>query len=193
VGSFGPAPAGPVPQPHPLPTDRVSDRIETQGSDSAYDPGVDFSRYQRFAFSESPEQRLKGEPGSSVGNPFLEAEIQRAIRSELLDRGFLPAPENEADFLVSTHVGARSNTWYSLGSVRYSDDYDNWFNQWSIQGAVIRTHTYRDGTLVIDFVDVQKKALSWHGWTTQPLPPAADAKALIRKAVAEVLDRFPPH
>jgi len=193
VGSFGPAPAAPVPQPRPPSADRVGDKVETRGSDSAYNPGVDFSRYQRFAFSERPEERLEGEPGSSAGNPFLEAEIQRAIRSELLDRGFLPAPEDEADFLVSTHVGSRSKTWYSLGSVRYSDDYDTWFSQWSMRGAVIRMHSFRDGTLVIDFVDVRKKELSWHGWTTRPIPPAVDAKALIRQLVAEVLDQFPPN
>lgn len=194
VGSFGPPPAAPTPQPRPPPPDRPRGKVAKLGSDCAYDPSVDFSRYRRFAFSERPERKLEeGAPGSSAGNPFLDAELQRAIRSDLLGRGFLPVPEAEADFLVSTHVGARSKTWYSLQSVRYSDSYDSWFERWSASGAVIRTHTYRDGTLVIDFVDVPKKKLTWHGWTTQPLPPGDSAKEIIRKAVAEVLDRFPPH
>ena len=182
-----------APEPSPPPTDRVGDRIAVPGSDSAYDPRVDFSRYRRFAFSERPEEKLQRAPGTAVGNPFLEAEVQRAIRLELLDRGFDQDPEAEADFLVTAHVGAQSETWYAIDHTRYSGAYDQWFDRWGTSGAQLRTHTYRDGTLVIDIIDVSGKELSWHGWTTQPIPPAVDAKTLIRKIVAKVLDQFPPH
>jgi hypothetical protein len=182
-----------LPSSPPAPTDRVGDKTATLDSDSAYDPGVDFSLYRRFAFSQQPEEKLEGPPGSSTGNPFLEAQIQREIRFELLRRGFSQAEEEtEADFLVSSHVGARSTTWYSVGATPYSRSYDQWFDRWASHGAHIRPHTYRNGTLVIDIVDMRTKELTWHGWTTQPAPPAADAKELIRKVVAEVLDEFPP-
>jgi hypothetical protein len=189
IGTLG----RPAPETRPSPpVNRVDDNTPVLGSNSAYNPRVDFSRYRRFAFSERPEEKLQGAPGASVGNPFVEAEVQRAIRSELIRRGFIQTPEAEADFLVSAHVGAQSQTWYAIDHTRYSGSYDHWFNRWGTSGAQLRAHTYRDGTLVIDIIDVSRKELTWHGWAIQPIPPATDGKALIRKAVAKVLDQFPP-
>ena len=190
IGTLG----RPAPETRPSPPiNRVADNTAVVDSNSAYNPRVDFSRYRRFAFAEQPEEKLQGPPGSAAGNPFVEAEVQRAIRSELIGRVFRQVSAAEADFLVSVHVGARSQTWYAIDHTRYSGSYDHWFNRWGTSGAQLRSHTYRDGTLVIDIIDVSRKELTWHGWTIQPIPPAADGKAVIRKAVAEVLDQFPPH
>jgi hypothetical protein len=172
--------------------DPVGNKTATLGSDSAYDPNIDFSLYRDFAFAERPEEKLEGPPGSSTGNPFLEAQIQREIRFELLRRGFSQAEVAEADFLVSSHVGARSTTWYSVGPASFSSSYDQWYDRWALQGAHIRPHTFRNGTLVIDIIDMNTKELTWHGWRTDPVPPAADAKELIRSIVTDVLDDFPP-
>jgi hypothetical protein len=181
-----------VPSPPPSSGDRVGDKTAVLGSDSAYDPRVDFSLYRRFAFAERPEEKLKGPPGSSTGNPFLEVQIQREIRFELLRRGFFQAEQAEADFLLSSHVGARSTTWYSVGPATFSGSYDQWYDRWALQGAHIRPHSFRNGTLVIDIIDTNTKELTWHGWRTDPVPPAADAKELIRSIVTDVLDDFPP-
>ena len=185
-------PAAEVPPSSASSGDRVENKTAVLGSDSAYDPRVDFSLYRRFAFSDRPQEKLEGPPGSSTGNPFLEAQIQREIRFELLRRGFFQAEEAEADFLVSSHVGARSTTWYSVGPTSFSSSYDQWYDRWAIQGAHIRPHTFRNGTLVIDIIDMNTKELTWHGWRTDPVPPTADAKKLIRNIVTEVLDEFPP-
>ena len=178
--------------PPPPPRLRDESPPAVAGSDSAYDPSVDFNRYRNFAFAQNPQERLEAPPGAQVGNPFIDQQIQQAIRYELSLRNFYQTAIEEADFLVSLHVGARSQTWYSFRGVTRIDAYDYYFDQWRGLGGAIYAHTYRDGMLVIDLVDSETGKLVWHGWTTQSIGPARDSKEIIRSFVKDILDRFPP-
>jgi hypothetical protein len=66
-----------------------------------FDREVGFSELQTFTWLEpSADQRTTLEGVS----PFLERRLQRAVESELLDRGFVRGSGEEVDFLVTGYV-----------------------------------------------------------------------------------------
>jgi len=159
---------------------------------AAFDPAVAFAPMRRYAFAADPQTRFDAEPGTKVGNPFLEKEIQRAVRSDLGSRGYDLVSADEAEFLVAVHVGARNTTWYSVRMADRVDAYDYYYDQWRGAGAVIRPHTASDGTVVIDFADPKSGDLLWHGWMTESVPPTGDRYELIKRIVNKILAQFPP-
>ena len=65
-----------------------------------FDREAPFREYKTYAWSPaSPQERA----ALQRVNPFLEKRLRRAIDRELASRGFVQAPEDEADFLVSAH------------------------------------------------------------------------------------------
>jgi hypothetical protein len=163
------------------------------GADSAHDPKVDFAPMRTYAFAQNPEDRLKeAAPGESVGNPFLDRQIQLALQAELDERGYLPAEAAKADFLVDLSAAGQSTTWYSFRGFQRMEPYDYYFDLWAGRGGNLRAHTFTDGMLVIDLIDPKNGDLIWHGWSTEPINRFDEDKVVIRRFVKAVLDRFPP-
>jgi len=164
----------------------------SDGADFAYDPTARFEQVRGFAFAQDPGRELSEGRGSDSGNPFVVRAVQREVRYALARAGIDQVDAAQADFLVSVHVGSQSTTWYAVGNVLYERPYREYLGQWSEAGLQTKPYTYVDGTLVIDFIDPRSGRLVWHGWTTEPIPPAKENAAIIKEAVAKVLAQFPP-
>lgn len=178
------------------PTTPSAARLPTgEGSEpgAVFDPKANFHAFRRYAFAQEPKTQLHAAGGGDGSNPFATQQLHRAIRAEMTERGFVQAPVAEADFLVSAHVGSRSTTWYSVRGLEHQDAYDRYFDMWRGRGGRIVPHTYTDKTVVLDFIDPKTGQLIWHGWTTEASPPSTgDDSAVLRAAVKNVLDKFPP-
>lgn len=172
----------------PLPRHAPGDLSD--GADYASDPDFDANAMRTYAFAQDPAAMLKSKPGTNVGDPFMLRQIQREIRYVLADAGRQQVPANEADFLVAVGVGSKSTTWWSLSVPGFTDSYDYYFNQWDRTGVGIQSHTYQDGTLMIDFLDPTDGKLLWHGWTVEDVPISGDENKLLKKAVANVLGQI---
>lgn len=162
----------------------------SDGADYAYDPAADRTAMRRFAFADDPQAQLEGAQPETHGNPFVVRQVQREIRYVLADRGIRQVDAAEADFLISVQVGSTSTTWYSIDDQTVATPYDAYFSAWTMAGGAIASHTYVDGTLVIDFIDPKTKKLVWHGWTTEPVNVNLDDEKLLRSAVEAVLKQF---
>jgi len=162
----------------------------SDGADYAADPDVDVTRMRRYAFAQDPAAMLRGEPGSNQGDPFLLRQIQREIRYVLADRGLQQVAVDEAEFLVAVGVGSKSTTWYGLSVPGFAETYEYYFDQWYRAGVGVTSHTYQDGTLMIDFIDPRDGRLLWHGWTVEPIPLSGDQRTLLRKFVGNVLGQL---
>ncbi len=156
-------------------------------------PDAEFSRYATYAWvSEGPLSGGAAGPGSeSYVSPTDEALIRRAVDAELAARGYRRAPPNEADLIVGFEVGSQEKvvqrqvpgrTTVYGGSYRYGD----WY-----RSAPIRTETYTEGTLSLEFFERASKQAVWVGWASKRLTGSADREALIQDAVARILKPFP--
>ena len=162
----------------------------SDGADFAFDPSVDLSSYKTYAFAQDPLAELQQGSQTPGGNAFVERQVQREVRYQLANAGFGQVDPEEADFLVSVHVGSRSTTWYSVSSHTYDRPYDDYFAQWQTLGMHVRRHSYVDGTLVIDLIDRRTEKLIWHGWTTEPLPIGQTPEEIIKQAVKNVVAQY---
>jgi hypothetical protein len=161
------------------------------GADFSADPRRDLSKLKRYAFAEDPAERLEpGAESSPHSDPFVEKQIQREVRYFLADISVYQVAAEEADFLVSIQVGARTSTWFTVNNRLYSHGYDATMAQWSNMGGVVNTHQYFDGMLIIDLIDPESGDLIWHGWTTEPMTLSDDRDAVIKRAVKSVLSQF---
>jgi hypothetical protein len=158
------------------------------------DPKADFTQYKKFAFAQNPAKTMaEGAPGQYVGSPFLDAEIQRAIRYELMDWGYLPVDEKDADVLISSHVGSQSRSYYVIDYVTYDVPYEALMSRWTYSaGAIITPAIYKRGTLVIDVVDRHSTNVVWHGWSNRSISGRGDTREVVRDVVREVLDQYRP-
>ena len=141
-----------------------------------YDPDVDFSTYRSFAWMPLTAHQ-SGVPDHLSG-PFLHKRIRKALAEELTESGLDYAPES-ADVLVA----------YQL----------NYKNKSEINAAyphAIDVRRYREGTLIIDLVDPDTKALIWRGWGVSDLHRSTDPQQeqeQIERAVRKILARYPPY
>ena len=183
-------PKAPATPPSAAPKSKPSSADEKPAA--IYDPTVNFHTLRKYAFAEEPKKQLQAEPGSAIqGNPFKNHEVQRVLRGELTRRGFTQVSSDQADFLISSHVGSQATTWYSIAGSNYQDHYDAYDQQWQ-NGARIKRHAYSDHTLSLDFIDPRNGKLIWHGWTTEPESTDGERSTAIRNAVVNLLDQYPP-
>ena len=149
-----------------------------------YDPAADFSRMKSWAWFE-------GGPPQPKLDSLTDGRIRSSVEGELGARGLPKTEAAKADFLVQYHaavqrkVEARPTTV----SVGYGWRYG------AIGMSSSEIHTYDEGTLVVDFIDPQKKELVWRGTARAAVDPSRtpeEKSARIREAVQRILEQFPP-
>lgn len=156
-----------------------------------YDPSVDFSRYRTWYWLPPTSD---GDPRTS--NDLLNARIRNAVEEALAAKGYRRAPTGEGDFGVGYHTAIEGKL-----DVRTIDTYYGYGPGWGHYGGLggMGTETYVDqydqGTLLLDVVDARTHRLAWRGSASarvvEGLQPEERA-ARIRKAVDEMLAKFPP-
>ncbi|MBN2031035.1 DUF4136 domain-containing protein [bacterium] len=149
-----------------------------------YDETVSFSNYRTFRFV-SPRRQQNDRPGA-VTNPLITGDVMREIRPIMESKGFSEATSEEtADLLVVFYAMIQNRSDYVPPTYTVG--------RW---GRVRRTspgHTiqYREGTLVIDIVDRQKREMIWQGIGRGVLDRNDPAENLV-ESVQEILESFPP-
>lgn len=159
---------------------------------SDYDPTVSFSEYKVFAWSGTRQSEHSQDIGDQMISALNLQRIERAIESELMQKGFQHANDPAlADFLITFSVGVRDKV--DIDSYpRY--DRDRWVDHWPYEQQSIKVHTYTEGTLAIDIYDRMSTYPIWHGIAQKQIARshADNAEYLIQHTVAKILSDFPP-
>ena len=154
-----------------------------------YDPDVSFSELRTFAFIPDPPVQS---PAAQLHNGLVDRRVSRAIRQQLKARGFEEVATDEANFLVSHHIGTERG--FEVRTIQTAHHYSR--RHWSTSGV---PHTsvieYERGTLLIDILLPAERTLVWSGSASARLrerSSPAQREQRINDAVARVLERFPP-
>jgi hypothetical protein len=124
-------------------------------------------------------------------SPLGEQRIRRAVDAALATRGYRPAGADTADLLVSFSVGSERKTREEQIAGRSTVIApDGGRGQWQ-RNAPVRTRTYTEGTLALEFVERESKRPVWTGWGSKALSAADDREQVIRNAVEAILEDFP--
>ncbi len=140
------------------------------------DPATDLAQYRSFAFFEPARPGAFSDPAGM--------RLRQAVREQMEQRGYRfdeTAPELRVNVVVTLveHPEIRS-----APGTR---------GPWMYRGGDIETISVRDGTLVIDLVDMERRALVWRGMAEGRVESAAlrDPGTLLADAVREVFAVLP--
>ena len=154
--------------------------------------GVDFAALERFAWLDSDISYV-GE-GSPQFISQLDAEIRGTVTSRLLAKGYVEAPVEQADFLVSYHVIVTRTEEPPL-SRRYRV-FDNMDSAGKDGFVIYREEPRsppmtREGTLVVFFMDKDNQRLIWQGMAEDAIGMPVTGLGKISPALRRLLADFP--
>jgi hypothetical protein len=134
-------------------------------------PGANLSGYRTYAFYTEPYQQKW--PAKMV-----EERVRSAIAQDLEQKGLVPATSGPPDVLIGYHMKKRDVPDYSAAN--YPSDCCGF----------IPVTTYPEGTLVVDFIDPQTRAVVWRGSATRCLKDRPDLSK-VDDAVAKLIGQYP--
>jgi hypothetical protein len=143
-----------------------------------YDHAIDFTKYRTYRWA--PTKMPEPEGLRAAEHSLLEARIKRAADRELAARAFERREGGATDLLVVFYASRRHRVEI-YPSYAYPP-------RW----RAARAYHYREGTIVLDFVDTRLDQMVWRGWATGVLGDPEDAEERINEAVVKILQRFPP-
>ena len=147
---------------------------------SDYKKGVDFSKYRTWAWIPINEMRA---PDPMAQNERADRFIRTGIERELVNRGY-PMRPGSPDFYVSYITGVKDD----LGTTAWGYGYGG--QAWAAEG--IQAYNYREGTLIVDVIDADKRELIWRGWAEGVINTFEEPDQLVREAVQKIFAEFPP-
>jgi len=153
---------------------------------SDYDRTADFSKYKTYSFSpQSSELQV---------NDLNKRRILGEIETQLAAKGFSKA--EVGDIIVDVRVSAQERKEATATTTGNGYGmYGGWRYGGGFQTTSVNVQTYVDGTLIISFIDSQKKELVWQGTGVKELDTDATAEKReqnITNAIKGILAKYPP-
>lgn len=154
---------------------------------SDYDKNVDFSGYKTYGFYDKGLEKLRL-------NNLDKRRLMAAVESEMNAKGF--SKSSTPDLLVNLVVVAKERAdYYSPGF------YGGWgwgrglgWGSPFWGGGPGYVNEYREGTIIIDFLDPGKKILFWHGRGAGfNLDNFNKREERLQTGVREILAQYPPN
>lgn len=153
-----------------------------------YDRAVDFNQYKTYAFFK------EGIDQAQV-NDLDKKRILTAIDNNLTAKGFTKTDKNP-DFVINIFTKAQQQVNVTTNNNFYSP-YGyygrGWGSYWGPNSTTVTTSI--EGTLYIDILDTNKKALIWQGVGSGYLdksPKPEKKEERINDFIEKVLAKFPP-
>ena len=156
-------------------------QIRTQSA-----PALDVQKYQSFGFVEHPDTDKAGY--TTLTTRYL----KDAVAREMLARGYSTSeqPDLLINFTVDSKDKVEGSSWPDIG-VGWGRRSRGWGWGGTYGGRDIRTVT--EGSLTIDVVDQQQKALVWSGTAKGRVNSKAEnnPQPAIDEAVAAIFLKYP--
>jgi Domain of unknown function (DUF4136) len=155
--------------------------------DTQYKRDVDFGKYRAFAWNPvepGPEQ------SQEARNPAIRQFVLGTIELQLSARGFqLAAPGTTPDFLIAVHGWSRDRI--EVRQYGYAYGYGPYGMYPMMAGPAVEVRRYKEGTIVVDFIDAGTKELFWRGTASDTFMPGTGPDS-IKEAIATLLAAYPP-
>ncbi|WP_426328228.1 DUF4136 domain-containing protein [Pedobacter sp. R-06] len=155
---------------------------------SDYDKKIDFSKLKSFAYYEKGIEHLEL-------NNLDKPRMLNAVETAMTKKGFVK--NEQADFLVNVAVlstiKARADWGYSGGGYQWDSASSSY--QWrdSQFGPLNTSKQYQSGTIIIDFLNPETKAIMWHGVGSGfNFDDYENREGRINLAVKQILSEYPP-
>lgn len=161
----------------------------TMEVNSDYDPAVDFSGLQTYAWV--PEEKLvRANP--PLYDSLMDSRIKKAVEERLEKNGYAAAVKTPPDFYITYHVTVQTKV--DVDTV--TEIYGHWGwnrGRWIATEPIVRH--YEVGTLILDMVDPGLEKLLFRGYARARIndrDSPQKKEQQVREAVRRILELFPP-
>jgi len=155
-----------------------------------YDPEVNFVSLKTFDWMKQPASSGGGVKAALARNTLLDKRIKNAVNRQLTAKG-LKQDSSNPDFVIAYHVGVEDKVdvrdWGYTYAIRG--------RYWGVRTRGVEVHQYKEGTLILDFVDAKTMELLWRAagsGAAKENPTPKEVEKSINKAIAKFLENFPP-
>jgi hypothetical protein len=153
-----------------------------------FNPNFDFSKYKTFAYIGGVEHLAM----LQVNPNLLRNTVHESVARELSKRGLREVRRDENPDLAVRYL-AESNSQLNYAG---DDDYGGFdkftVDWWSTSYTLWYTSTSREGSLLIDLIDVQRKDLAWRLYMQQKILNVDKLPDKIDKEIVEGFKSYPP-
>ena len=153
-----------------------------------FDKTAPFAQYRTYSMKD----------GTPTGQPLIDQRITAAIEAQLAKKG-LVRNDTAPDVVVLYHMAfdeEKDISSFSSGPMYGGYGYGyGWGGGWGTTTTDVRVRNILIGTLAIDMVDANKKAMVWRGLGTKEVDTKAKPDKRdenISKAVEKVFRNYPP-
>jgi hypothetical protein len=165
---------------------------------SDWDSEVDFSKVQSYAWI-GQASGVEGFESAEGASSLLDQRIRKAVQETLSSKGISEVGRQQADVLVSYHIGIEKRLDVHTVHHGYGHGYRGHgrYRGWRAGAGYTDTRVtqYDEGTLLLDLIDPQRMEMIWRGsaqsrisTTTSP----EERQQRVREVVEKVLAQYPP-
>lgn len=150
--------------------------------------GGDLSAVKTFCALVAPQDKVPMDPAM---REYLTNRVTPAVVEKMKSKGYVQAPEAEADVIVATHalIGIED-----VGAIRWNATVMSSWDPWAplVGGFYSTSAVGKNASLMIDIGDPRAQKLLWRGWGsgTGELGAGHDP-ARIRRVVDNILAGLP--
>ena len=162
---------------------------------SDWDTEVDYSKIRSYAWI-GQGSGVEGVEGMSS---LLDQRIRRAVQETLSSKGLSEVDRQQADVLVSYHLGIEKKLDVQTVHRGYGYRYGGYgrYRGYGAGGGYTETRVteYAEGTFLLDLIDPQKMELIWRGSAQSRISRRTSPEKReqrVREVVERVLAQYPP-
>lgn len=151
---------------------------------SDYDPDYDLTKYRTFDWLQ--KTNIESDRNPLYYNELNDKRIKLAVQEQLKRKGYTLL-ETKPDLIVHYHIIVDEQSIVTTDPFGYSD-----IPYWTHLQTTVRQ--YREGTLIIDFMDPKTDNLIWRGYAASPIEESYSSSkidSLVKIAVAKIFKKFP--
>ena len=145
---------------------------------SDYDRDVTPTQYSTYKWADMDEIETLNNP--LYYNELTDKRIRQAANTEISNRGYIET--NDAELIIHYHIVVEDQ------SIIRNDPYGEYSPYWKQQSII----QYKEGSIIIDFMDANTNNLVWRGWATAVINRSSDInKELISNSIVKIFKEYP--
>jgi Domain of unknown function (DUF4136) len=171
------------------------------------DQSISIPAGSTWAWANQPVPNNSGANAAPmIENDIVRNRVQNAVATQLAAKGFRQVEDrNQADFLVDYHIGVHNQTTTvsditpssprPVPVIRCKDKHcwESWYwGYWGPPEVNYHTVHYREGSLMIDFVQRSSGRLAWRAISKNPVTQTSFSEENVSKGVATMLAQLGP-
>ena len=158
-----------------------------------FDPGTNFRGYKSYDWYAG-SKKAQGKKGDE--NPLTDKRVRASVEQQLQGKGFRLETKADPDFLIAYYPIYHTKRYRTHTSMAVGGGWRRPFGYGvGARFGTSQTHTYKEGTIVLEIVDFKSNQLVWQASAEGALTAhddPQDAQEEISRAVRDLLERFPP-